>query len=206
MRTRTAEPGTVTYGGREIDSGPNAANPRGANQFRSHHRDSRSGRRSHGAEFSWEVFLLAGDPSGGRLITDLSQVKPDSAYYAGYAKADDLSPIGSPDNIGFDRAGNLWMVTDGAQPGGSNNGCWVCPTAGPNRGRLQQFMSGPVGCEVCGCQFSPDGETLFLSIQHPGEGGTTRRASAVTGRTAAARSRAPASSRSRKDGGGVVGS
>ena len=33
-------------------------------------------------------------------------------------------------------------------------------------------MSGPVGAEVCGCRFTPDGETLFLSIQHPGEGGT----------------------------------
>ena len=55
-------------------------------------------------------------------------MKADSAYYAGYAKAAELSPIGSPDNIGFDPAGNLWIVTDGAQPDGANNGCWVCPT------------------------------------------------------------------------------
>ena len=87
---------------------------------------------------------------------------------------DELSPIGSPDNLGFDRAGNLWIVTDGTQPRGANDGCWVCPTEGPQRGRLQQFMSGPVGAEICGCQFTPDGETLFLSIQHPGEGGSVR--------------------------------
>lgn len=171
--TRTTEPGTVTYGGREIDSGPNVANPRGPNAF-GHIIEIREANDDHTAlEFSWEVFLLAGDPSGDRLITDLSQVKADSAYYAGYAKAAELSPIGSPDNIGFDPAGNLWLVTDGAQPNGANDGCWVCPTTGPERGRLQQFMSGPEGCEVCGCQFSPDGETLFLSIQHPGEGGST---------------------------------
>jgi secreted PhoX family phosphatase len=171
--TRRIEPGSVTYGGREIDGGPNAANPRGPNAF-GHIIEIRESNDDHTSlEFSWEVFLLAGDPSGDRLITDLNQVKVDSAYYAGYAKAADLSPIGSPDNIGFDRAGNLWMVTDGVQPNGANDGCWVCPTSGPERGRLQQFMSGPLGCEVCGCQFSPDGETLFLSIQHPGEGGST---------------------------------
>jgi secreted PhoX family phosphatase len=171
--SRTVEPGSVTYGGREIDSGPNVANPRGPNAF-GHIIEIREENDDHTSlEFSWEVFLLAGDPSGDRLITDLNDVKADSAYYAGYAKGGELSPIGSPDNIGFDHAGNLWIVSDGAQPNGANNGCWVCPTTGPERGRLQQFMSGPVGCEVCGCQFSPDGETLFLSIQHPGEGGST---------------------------------
>ncbi len=54
----------------------------------------------------------------------------------------------------------------------ANNGCFVVPTAGPDRGQLRQIASGPVGCEICGCEFTPDGRTLFLSIQHPGEGGT----------------------------------
>ena len=55
--------------------------------------------------------------------------------------------------------------------GRPNNGCFVVPTEGPERGRLRQLASGPAGCEVCGCEFTPDGRTLFLSIQHPGEGG-----------------------------------
>jgi secreted PhoX family phosphatase len=169
---RTAAARRITYAGREIESGPDRANPRGPNPF-GHIVEIREANDDHTArEFSWEVFLLGGDPAGGRLVTDLTQVRQDSAYYAGSAQADELSPIGSPDNIGFDRDGNLWIVTDGPQPRGTNDGCWVCPTDGPQRGQLQQFMSGPVGAEICGCQFTPDCETLFLSIQHPGEGGT----------------------------------
>jgi uncharacterized protein len=169
---RSAAARRITYAGREVEAGTDPANPRGPNPF-GHIVEIREAGDDHTAlEFSWEVFLLGGDPAGGRLVTDLTKVQQDSAYYGGYAKADELSPVGSPDNVGFDRAGNLWMVTDGAQPRGANDGCWVCPTEGPQRGRLQQFMSGPVGAEICGCQFSPDAETLFLSIQHPGEGGT----------------------------------
>ncbi|HEY0940066.1 MAG TPA: PhoX family phosphatase [Steroidobacter sp.] len=202
--SRTVEPGTMTYGGREIDSAPNAANPRSANANGHIIEITEDGEDHTSLEFSWEVFLLAGDPSGGRLITDMNELKSDSAYYAGYANAADLSAIASPDNIGFDRAGNLWMVSDGAQPDGSNNGCWVTPTVGPNRGRLQQFMSGPVGCEVCGCQFSPDDETLFISIQHPGEGGSTAepRSHWPDGGDSQPRASVIAI---RKEGGGVIG-
>ncbi|HKU16282.1 MAG TPA: PhoX family phosphatase [Steroidobacteraceae bacterium] len=169
---RTAKAGRIMYAGREVDSGIDRANPRGANPF-GHIIEIHEANDDHTArEFSWEVFLLAGDPAGGRLVTDLTQVRQDSTYYAGYGNADELSPIGSPDNVGFDRDGNLWIVSDGPQPRGANDGCWVCPTEGPQRGRLQQFMSGPFGAEICGCQFTPDCETLFLSIQHPGEGGS----------------------------------
>lgn len=202
--SRTVEPGTVTYGGREIDTAPNAANPRSANRFGHIIEITEAGADHTSLEFAWEVFLLAGDPAGGRLITDMNRVQPDSAYYAGYAKAEDLSPIGSPDNVGFDRAGNLWIVTDGAQPNGGNDGCWVTPTVGPNRGRLQQFMSGPRGCEVCGVQFAPDDETLFISIQHPGAGGSTAvpRSHWPDGGDSQPRASVIAI---RKEGGGVIG-
>jgi uncharacterized protein len=169
---RTAAAGHLMYAGREVECGADRANPRGANPF-GHIIEIREDGDDHTArEFSWEVFLLGGDPAGGSLVTDLTQVRQKSTYYAGYANADELSPIGSPDNIGFDRGGNLWIVTDGPQPRNTNDGCYACPTKGPQRGRLQQFMSGPVGAEICGCQFSPDCEALFLGIQHPGEGGS----------------------------------
>ena len=124
---------------------PNPANPRGVNVFGHIIEITESGDDHTSLEFSWEVFLLAGDPSGGRLVTELNQLKTDSAYYAGYANAADLSPIGSPDNIGFDRAGNLWIVTDGAQPNGGNDGCWVTPDRGSEPRSLAAVHERPGG-------------------------------------------------------------
>lgn len=169
---RTDEAQLAHYRGREIDLGPNPANPRALNQYGHIIEIHEAGDDHTSTRFYWEVFLLGGDPSGGRLIASVAEVRADTAYYAGYTNADEISPIGSPDNLGFDLDGNLWIVTDGPQPDDSNNGCWVCPTTGARRGRLQRFMSGPVGAEICGCEFTPDGETLFLSVQHPGSGGS----------------------------------
>ena len=53
-----------------------------------------------------------------------------------------------------------------------NDGLFAVPVDGPERGYLRQFFSGVPGCEVSGPVFTPDNTTLFLSIQHPGEGGT----------------------------------
>jgi len=178
---RTAEAAQTMYAGRVLTTGPDAANPRGANPWGHIIEVHEDGDDHTSLTFAWEVFLLAGDPAGGKLLTDLRDIQPgkldsSSVYYGGYAKVSELSPIGSPDNVGFDPAGNLWIVSDGTQPNKDhNNGCWVCPTSGPDRGRLQQFLSAPKGAEVCGCQFSPDGETLFISIQHPGEGGSVEK-------------------------------
>jgi secreted PhoX family phosphatase len=96
-------------------------------------------------------------------------------FYGGYADRSQVSPIACPDNLGFDRTGRMWVVTDADEELIGNNGCFVVPTSGPDRGLLRQVMSAPIGSEVCGCEFTPDGTTLFLSIQHPGEGGTVEK-------------------------------
>jgi secreted PhoX family phosphatase len=79
--------------------------------------------------------------------------------------------ISTPDNLAFDHRGNLWIATDG-QPATiqKNDGVFVVPVNGNDRGFLRQFLSSPVGAEVCGPEFAPDNETLFCAIQHPGEG------------------------------------
>ena len=131
--------------------------------------------RSVGAD-DWSVFLLAGNPEAGRYIVNASEVAPgklgtQDTYFGGYANPGELSQVHCPDNLGIDPQGRLWIVTDSDSKQHPNNGCYVVPTSGPERGLLKQLASGPTGCEVCGCEFTPDGRTLFLAIQHPGEGG-----------------------------------
>ncbi len=80
-----------------------------------------------------------------------------------------------PDNLCFDAKGNLWLTTD--MPSGyesyyqsfKNNGLFFIPMSGPNAGKALQVASAPVDAELTGPCFSPDGKTLFLSVQHPGE-------------------------------------
>ena len=102
-----------------------------------------------GETFEWNIFAVGGPQSG----------------------------FSSPDNLIFDGEGNLWMVTDisssrhnkGIYKFHANNGLFFFRTDGPFAGIAYQFASGPVHCEMTGPAWTPDGKTLFLSIQHPGE-------------------------------------
>jgi secreted PhoX family phosphatase len=169
--------GKTEWEGRTIDVAANAANPRADNSSGHIIEIAEAGDDATATKFSWNVFLLAGDPREGAYIVDARELaaanlKGTDTYFAGYAHRAELSPVYCPDNLGIDPQGRLWIVTDTDTRDRPNNGCYVVPTSGPQRGLLKQLASGPRGCELSGCEFTPDGRTLFLSVQHPGEGGT----------------------------------
>jgi hypothetical protein len=85
----------------------------------------------------------------------------------------------SPDNLVFDKGGNLWVVTDISssalnRPTGpyayhANNAIFMVPRTGPNAGVAYRFANMPVQAEGTGPYFTPDERTLFVNVQHPGE-------------------------------------
>jgi uncharacterized protein len=139
------------------------ANPRMENRWGHVLEITEEGGDNGALSFQWEIFLLCGDPA-----------LPQGSYFAG-CDPTRVSPISCPDNLDFDQRGNLWIATDGAPatPGfaARNDGIFVVPTEGPDRGHLRQFLSGPKGCEVASLKLATDDCSLFAAIQHPGEGG-----------------------------------
>ncbi|QBQ55648.1 PhoX family phosphatase [Nitrosococcus wardiae] len=173
-----------TFNGRRIAGTADAKNPRTPNKWGHIIEMTEHSHDPTALTFSWEIFILCGNPSHpeGKFLTSLTgaEIGPQDTYFGGYPAASQVSPLGSPDNLAFDRLGNLWIATDGRPDALNlskpiNNGLYGVPTAGKNRGWVRQFLSGPQGCEVCGPEFTPDNRTLFVSIQHPGEGGTLRK-------------------------------
>ena len=112
-----------------------------------------------GQRFQWNHLLLAGDPANTR-----KEAK-------GNIKGDAFS---SPDTIAFDERGLLWIGSDisassqnkGEMARLGNNALLACDLAS---GEVRRFLVGPTGCELAGATFTPDGRTMFVNIQHPGE-------------------------------------
>jgi secreted PhoX family phosphatase len=89
----------------------------------------------------------------------------------------------SPDNLTFDSARNLWVVTDisssrlnkpNEYEWHGNNAMFMVPTKGPNAGVAFRFATMPIESEGTGPYFTPDERTLFVCVQHPGEETPTR--------------------------------
>jgi secreted PhoX family phosphatase len=114
------------------------------------------GARDHAAErFSWNVLLLAGPVDAG-----------------GKYGSDEAAVLSGPDNLAFDPQGRLWIATDNRRWSWIKpvpNGLYACAVEGPDRAVTRLFCNVPKGAEATGPEFTPDGETLFLAIQHPGE-------------------------------------
>lgn len=119
-----------------------------------------------------------------RFIEDNNDLGSLTFDFEIFAAGGKQSGFSAPDNLTFDSNANLWTVTDmsssslnkGIHKHFKNNGLFVIPTVAYKNvkedeiGEAYQFASGPVEAEMTGPCFTPDETTLFLAVQHPGEG------------------------------------
>lgn len=139
------------------------------------------------------------DPITGNILITLTNNKPKNDVHGSILKIEESNGkfdaltfnasmylaggkengFSCPDNLAFDLSGNLWMTSDmsGSSMNRSdkpympfkNNSLFVIPRHGENAGKVIRVASAPRDAELTGPWFSPDGKTLFLSVQHPGE-------------------------------------
>lgn len=138
------------------------------------------------------------DPITGHVLVTLTNNKPKGDYHGSILKIEETNGafdsetfkaeaylaggeengFSCPDNLAFDLSGNLWMTTDVSGSSMNrpdkpympfkNNSLFVIPRYGSNAGKVLRVASAPRDAELTGPWFSPDGKTLFLSVQHPG--------------------------------------
>ena len=183
--------------GGERQLAPDAANPRSNNTLGHIIRWKEDG-DFDGTAFAWNHFVLAGDPGNARTEAK-GNVRGDA--------------FGCPDGPWVDGRGVMWVQTDmststmgkGDLAGLGNNALLA---ADPRSGEIRRFLTGPVGCEITGATATPDGRTMLIIIQHPGESPSERSDPDQPSRY----SRWPANGRPRsatlvirKNDGGVIG-
>lgn len=110
---------------------------------------------------TWEVLLKCGDPRVAEVGATFSTATSANGWF------------GMPDNCAVDGEGRLWVATDGNSPSktGRTDGVWAVDTTDGARGTSRLFFRAPVGAEMCGPRMLPDLETMFVAVQHPGDGG-----------------------------------
>ncbi len=146
--------------------------------------------------FAWDIYLFGADSADSNSDVNISGLNatndfssPDGLWFSRPTNAGGLVKpllwIQTDDGAFTDRTNNQMLV---AMPGITGDGGEVTITnrgAGGTTGTqttrrgtpatettLKRFLVGPVGCELTGVDSTPDGRTLFVGIQHPGENGT----------------------------------
>jgi len=149
-----------SHRGAKDKPGPDPANPRAKNIYGHIVRWREEGGDPAAARFEWDLFLLAGDPAH-KEPERRGNVKGNVAFAC-------------PDGLAFDARGALWIQTDSSTKNmptadWANIGNNQMLAADPATGEVLRFLTAPKGSEVTGITWTPDGRTMFINIQHPGE-------------------------------------
>ncbi len=169
------------------DKAGNAAGTNGPGNVNGHIiRVKETADSSTATTFSWDVYLFGAEASASASMVNLSGLTADNDF-------------SSPDGLWFSPTSGIgWIQTDdgsftdqsncmmlAAIPGKVGDGAektlsytkadgttasvktYVGKAASGST--LKRFLVGPVDCEITGIAETPDGSTIFVNIQHPGE-------------------------------------
>lgn len=150
----------------------NAANPRENNAFGHIIRWDENSDNT----FTWDIFVY-GAPA-------------DSA--ANESELTESNQFASPDGLGFDERGILWIQTDnGASEITSYTNDQVLAVVpselanldtinNTNQDQLRRFLVGPNGCEITGLAYADNYKTFMVNVQHPSNWPYSQDATAAT--------------------------
>lgn len=147
-----------------------AANPRANNVYGHIIRWRETGKTVTATTFTWDLFAQAGDTATTKTPNATNDFK-GNINDTPNGSAD----YGAPDGLWFDPFGRLWVQTDQIGDGSGdfvNIGGNMMVCADPNTGETRRFLTSPNKCEVTGVTMTPDGKTMFVGVQHPGEDAT----------------------------------
>ena len=136
--------------------------------------------------FTWDVYLFGSQADADATRINLSSLtaeqdfsSPDGLWFSpttklAWIQTDDgsftdvtncMMLVGIPGRVGDGGTKTLnYTKTDGST-------LTITTRAGkaPTTNTLKRFLVGPVDCEITGATETPDGKTVFVNIQHPGE-------------------------------------
>ena len=166
----------------DVDGKKQAGNPNGhIIRFRE------DGGYADARAFTWDIFLFgaeedAGDANLSALSAGNSFSSPDGLWFS---QATGICWIQTDDGAMTDECGCMMlaaipgkvgdggrgtaknrMVVEGVEQTGTQQ---TFIGAALGEARLRRFLVAPPGAEVTGVTETPDGRTLFVNIQHPGE-------------------------------------
>ena len=139
----------------------NEANPRFTNRHGHIIRWKEDGGEQAATTFSWDIFLFGGDSGESGVDTNIGYDPNGDVLIA-----DNI--LSSPDGLWIDPDSRVWIQMDSGYTDPFGNCAML--VADPTTGDLKRFLVGPIDQEITGITMTPDQRTLFINVQHPGEG------------------------------------
>jgi secreted PhoX family phosphatase len=138
--------------------------------------------------FNWDIFLFGARAGANAANVNLSALTADNDFSSPdglwFSEATNICWIQTDDGAFTDVTncmllaalpgqrgdGGVRTITNTDSTGASRQVQTFVGATLPAATKLKRFLVGPVDCEITGIIETPDGKSLFVNIQHPGEG------------------------------------